>query len=104
MGLDHLERHEAVQAPLSGPKDDPHAAPANLFEKVVIAEMADLRSGGRRFKCSFGNRAEAKFQETFGAMAKGRIRLHRLSALSACFYFSHSIGLAERGERSHSVW
>ena len=42
---DHLQRDNAIQRSLPGLVDDPHAAPADLFQQIVIAEpMRQRRS------------------------------------------------------------
>ena len=53
-GEDHLQRDGAVEANLPRPVDDAHAAPGDLLEQLVVAEVADglgpisRRRGGRR--------------------------------------------------------
>ena len=37
-GKNHLERHDAVQADLPGPVNDPHAAAGDLIEQFVVAQ------------------------------------------------------------------
>jgi hypothetical protein len=50
-GQDHLERHEPVQAPLAGLVNDAHATAGDLFQQLVVAEVADStqRRGARCF-------------------------------------------------------
>ena len=48
---DHLQRHRAVEADLTGLVDDAHAASAQLSDQLVVAEVADagaLRQRRRR--------------------------------------------------------
>ena len=43
-----LQRHAAAQRDLLGLVDDPHAAPADLAEDPVVADLPEARDGGRR--------------------------------------------------------
>ncbi len=42
---DHLERDRPVEADLAGLVDDPHAAAADLADQLVVAEVANVRTG-----------------------------------------------------------
>jgi hypothetical protein len=44
---DHLQRDGSVQADLPGLVDYAHAAPSNLFQQLVVAEVADARGLNR---------------------------------------------------------
>ncbi len=46
-GLDHLQRHRAVEADLAGLVDDAHAAPAQLLPDLIVAEVADRGAAGQ---------------------------------------------------------
>ena len=41
-GQDHFQRHEAIETDLPGLVDDAHAAASDLFEKLIVPEIADL--------------------------------------------------------------
>ena len=45
-GQDHLERDQAVERHLPGLVDDPHPAPRDLLQQLVVAEVADGRQCG----------------------------------------------------------
>ena len=40
-GEDHLQGHEPIEAHLPGLEDDAHAAPRDLADDLVVAEVAD---------------------------------------------------------------
>ena len=44
---DHLQGHNPVQTDLSGLVHHPHAAAGDLFQKLVVAKIADFRAGKR---------------------------------------------------------
>ena len=44
---DHLERHDAIEAALACLEDDSHSPLTEGSEQLVVAEVADARSGGR---------------------------------------------------------
>ena len=44
-GADHFEGHVTIQARLPGLPDDSHAAPGDLFEKLVVAKILETHPG-----------------------------------------------------------
>ena len=44
-GADHFQGHVPVQTRLPGLPDDAHAAPGDLFEKLVVAKILETRPG-----------------------------------------------------------
>jgi len=55
---EHLKGDHPVQAFLAGPIDHAHAAVPDLFQKLVVAEFADLREGRSRGEFRQANRNE----------------------------------------------
>ena len=53
-GLDHLQRHRAVEADLAGLVDDAHAAAAQLAADLVVAEVAHRCAASQVVAVAFG--------------------------------------------------
>src|SRR5579862_5975663 len=45
---DHLESHQTFEANLASFIDDPHPAPGNFFDQLVVAEITETPQPGRR--------------------------------------------------------
>ena len=61
-GEDHLERHRAVERHLPRLVDDPHAAPGDLLQQFVVAEVADHRRRSAAVRLGLAGLLQAAIQ------------------------------------------
>ncbi len=75
---DHLQRHDSVEARLPRLVHDSHAAPCDLFQEFVVAEVADRghRAGIRSRRRDSSRRRSAATVRRGGRCGRSRRRRH----------------------------